>query len=471
MANARNKHLAKNVVILALGNFGTKFISFFLVPLYTNALTTAEYGTVDLIYTLGAILVPLLTFNIVESVVRFSMDKDADHQSIFSFAVAILGISLVLTALIMPIMTMIPTVTDFVGYLYIYTVTLAASQMMLHCLRGQENLKMYSLGNVIFSLSVALLNILFLLGFKWGIRGYFYAYIISNVVAGVFAFIAGRLYRFVSISHVDWVLGKRMLKFSLFLIPNSLMWWIMNSSDRMMLTIMCGADANGIFAIAYKIPTLLSSVTMVFTQAWSYTALRTENDADRIAYNNQVFSKVVAFVTLAASFLLLIIRQFLQIYVQNAFYDAWRYVPCLTVGFVFNTISTFIGTSYHVNKDSKGVFCSAICGAGVNIVLNIVLIQSIGVMGAAIATAVSYIVVFAYRAIDTQKYLPLKIIQRKNIIALLLVLIMSVGNFANQPWRSMLLICSFIMILFVFWCDINDIWLLLVNQIKKGTNK
>lgn len=471
MANARNKHLAKNVVILALGSFGTKFISFFLVPLYTNALTTAEYGTVDLIYTLGAILVPLLTVNIVESVVRFSMDKDADHQGIFSFAVAILGISFILMALIMPIMTMIPTVSEFVGYLYIYTVTLAGSQMMLQCLRGQENLKMYSLGNVVFSLSVALLNILFLLGFKWGIRGYFYAYIISNVVAGSFAFIAGRLYRFVRISQVDWVLGKRMLKFSLFLIPNSLMWWIMNSSDRMMLTMMCGAEANGIFAIAYKIPTLLSSVTMVFTQAWSYTALRAENDADRIAYNNQVFSKVVAFVILAASFLLLVIRGFLQIYVQNAFYDAWKYVPCLTVGFIFNTVSTFIGTSYHVNKDSKGVFRSAICGAVVNIVLNIVLIRSIGIMGAAIATAVSYIVVFAYRAIDTQKYLPLRIIQRKNIVGVLLILLMSVCNFTNQPWRLMLLISSFTMTLLVFRRDINDIWSLLGKRCKKGINK
>ena len=471
MANARNKYLAKNVVILALGNFGTKFISFFLVPLYTNILSTAEYGTVDLISTLRAILVPLLTFNVVESVVRFSMDKDADHQSIFSFGIAILGMSFILTALIMPIMTMIPTVSEFAGYLYAYTVTLAGSQMMLLCLRGQEKLKLYSLGNVIFSLSVALLNIVFLLGFKWGIQGYFCAYIISNVIAGAFAFFSGKLYRSISFSHFDWELGKRMLNFSVYLIPNSLMWWIMNSSDRMMLTMMCGAEANGIFAISYKIPTLLSSVTMVFTQAWSYSALRAENDADRIAYNNQVFSKVVAFVIMAASFLLLIIRPFLRIYVQNAYYDAWKYVPCLTIGFVFNTVSTFIGTSYHVNKDSKGVFRSAICGAVVNVILNIVLIHSIGIMGAAVATAISYIVVFAYRAIDTQKYLPLRITQKKNIIGLLLVLLMSVSNFANQPWRSLLLISSFIMTLLVFRHDLNDIWSLLVKRFKKGTNK
>ena len=216
---------------------------------------------------------------------------------------------------------------------------------------------------------------------------------------------------------------------------------------------------------------MLSAVTLVFTQAWSYSALRAENDADRIAYNNQVFSKVVAFVIMAASFLLLIIRPFLRIYVQNAYYDAWKYVPCLTIGFVFNTVSTFIGTSYHVNKDSKGVFRSAICGAVVNVILNIVLIHSIGIMGAAVATAISYIVVFAYRAIDTQKYLPLRITQKKNIIGLLLVLLMYVSKFANIPWRSLLLISSFIMTLLVFRHDLNDIWSLLVKRFKKGTNK
>ena len=56
LGQKRNKYLLKNTVIFSIGNFGTKIISFFLVPLYTNILTTREYGTVDLIYTIGMVL-------------------------------------------------------------------------------------------------------------------------------------------------------------------------------------------------------------------------------------------------------------------------------------------------------------------------------------------------------------------------------------------------------------------------------
>lgn len=73
MRNSRNSYLIKNTIIFTLGNLGSKFISFFLIPLYTNALTTAEYGVVDLVATVGTVAVPLLTLNICESVMRFAV--------------------------------------------------------------------------------------------------------------------------------------------------------------------------------------------------------------------------------------------------------------------------------------------------------------------------------------------------------------------------------------------------------------
>ena len=56
---------------------------------------------------------------------------------------------------------------------------------------------------------------------------------------------------------------------SVVLIPNTFMWWIMNSSDRVMVTYMIGAAANGIYAVSYKLPTLVSTLTGIFNQASS----------------------------------------------------------------------------------------------------------------------------------------------------------------------------------------------------------
>ena len=79
-SESRNRYLLKNTLIFTLGNIGSRMISFFLIPLYTNVLTTSQYGTVDLITTISTVAGPMLTLNIAESVMRFGLDKDADKE-------------------------------------------------------------------------------------------------------------------------------------------------------------------------------------------------------------------------------------------------------------------------------------------------------------------------------------------------------------------------------------------------------
>ena len=80
--NNRTGYLMKNTALFALGNLGTKIISFFLIPLYTKVLTTEQYGIVDLVVTISTIVVPILSLNIAEAVMRFNLDKDADKDKI-----------------------------------------------------------------------------------------------------------------------------------------------------------------------------------------------------------------------------------------------------------------------------------------------------------------------------------------------------------------------------------------------------
>ena len=86
----RKQYLVKNTALFALNVIGTKLIIFLLVPLYTNAFTTAEYGTVDLINTIVTILVPIITINIGESVMRFALDENSDKNHIMSIGLFLL---------------------------------------------------------------------------------------------------------------------------------------------------------------------------------------------------------------------------------------------------------------------------------------------------------------------------------------------------------------------------------------------
>ena len=84
MANYR--YLAKNIGVLAISNFATKILSFFLVPLYTSILSTSEYGTYDLFNTTVYLLIPILTLNIQDATIRFSLDENYDKKKIVTIS-------------------------------------------------------------------------------------------------------------------------------------------------------------------------------------------------------------------------------------------------------------------------------------------------------------------------------------------------------------------------------------------------
>lgn len=447
LGQKRNKYLLKNTVIFSIGNFGTKIISFFLVPLYTNILTTREYGTVDLIYTIGMVLVPLLTLNIGESIMRFALDKDADCDKIMSTGITILIFGAIIGLLILPIANLFENVSNYSIYIYLYTLTLAFSQIFLCYLRGKEFLLKYSIGNIIQSLTIAIFNIIFLIGMKKGIEGYLMAYILANVCTGLYGFWAGKVNLVIKKYSIDIELSKNMIKYSVVLIPNSFMWWIMNSSDRMMVSAMISVTANGVYAVAYKIPTLLSTITTIFNQAWSYSAIREDESEDKEEYNNRVYDNLVTIVIVVATGLLMIMKPFLSVYVGKEYYAAWHYVPYLIVGFVFMTLGSFIATSYTVHKDSMGFLISGTVGAIINLILNFILIPMMGVSGAAFATCISYFGVFVYRIKDTQKYIKLRVFKRKQICGYTLLILSAMTCYLDNCIGQTLLVIEFICII------------------------
>ena len=89
----RYKYLIKNIGLLTLSSFATKLLSFFLVPLYTNILTTTEYGTYDIFHTTISVLIPILTLNVQESVMRFALDKKYNREAIVTIAMRYMMIS------------------------------------------------------------------------------------------------------------------------------------------------------------------------------------------------------------------------------------------------------------------------------------------------------------------------------------------------------------------------------------------
>ena len=408
MKKNRLTYLFKNTIIFTIGNLATRLIVFFLIPLYTNVLSTSEYGVVDLIITVATLIIPVLTLNIMESVMRFNLDKGVNHNEITKIGLIILGFAIVFGLVLIPVCYLYNPFKGLGIYLYLYCISSAACQIALADLRGKELLVQYSLGNVINTFLIAGFNILFLVYLKLGISGYLLAYIIANTMVAIYALFVGKGYKAIWVKY-DKAKMKEMIMYSVVLIPNSVMWWIMNSSDHIMVTEMIGVEANGIYAISYKFPTLISTVTGIFNQAWSYSAIKEEDSEDIAIYTNKIFREMINIIMLVGLGIMTFIKPFLKIYVANNYYVAWKYTPFLIIGCVFLTLGTFMSTSYTVHKDSKGFLLSGTIGAMLNILLNLILIPKIGVYGAAIATCVSYISVFVFRIFHTRKYMVYKL--------------------------------------------------------------
>lgn len=466
MSESRGRYLAKNTIFFTIGNFGSKIISFLLVPLYTNVLSTEEYGNGDLITTLCGVLAPILILNISESVMRFQLDKDANKNDVFRIGIRIFIISIFLGIIIIPLYTLIKPIKSYWLYMYFYNVSIGASTLFLYDLRGKEKLLKYSIGGILMTLSAALLNILFLVVMHLGLRGYILAYIFANVITTIYCVVAGGSLKDYRWGRIDREKMKEMIRFSVVLIPNTFMWWIMNSSDRLMIATMVSSAQAGIYAISYKLPTLVSTLTGIFNQAWGYSAIHEHGSTDESEYNNRVFVALISFAMLMGIGMLTIMKPFLRVYVEQSFYEAWKYTPFLVIGCVYLTMGTFMSTTYNVHKDSMGFLISATIGATTNVALNFLLIPQFEVYGASIATCISYVVVFVFRYFHTRKYIVFNIRNKEFIFGSIFLLTSSALMYVETIFGLILQILILILSCILY----SNVWLaickMVLNRIK-----
>lgn len=466
MENNRKKYLLKNTFLFTLGNLGSKLITF-LIPLYTSALTTAQYGVVDLVATVSTVAIPILTINICESVMRFALDKDADQEQITQIGTYIFLLACLFGLIVIPICAQFEQISSYAVLTYFYVITLAASQLYLCDLRGKEQLLFYSIGNILHTFFIAVFNIVFLLALKMQIEGYLLAFICANLVTSFYALLVGKGYKSFRLKKINKKLLRDMAKYSIVLIPNSFMWWIMNSSDRIMVSSTVGIAANGIYAVSYKLPTLVSTLTAIFNQAWSYSAIREDGVCDEDEYNNRIFKMLIGIVMLIGIGILTFVKPFLSIYVSDEFFTVRKYTPFLIIGYVYLTLGSFMATSYTVHKDSFGYLFSGLFGAVFNIILNFALIPFIGVYGAAIATCISYFLVFVFRLIHTKKYIKYKIGNIEFILGSFILILSSAFIYINNTIGFVIQVLLFV----VAVCILGKPWLKKLRKVIDAKRK
>ena len=424
------KYLLKNIGLLTLSSFATKFLSFFLVPLYTNILSTTEYGTYDLFNTTIGVLLPLLTLNIHEAVLRFLLDKNNNRQAVVTVGARYFiksNCMVVIGLFINYIFAFSELGKEYALFFFLMYFAQSLSTIVMAYIRGVDRVADLSISSVVCSVVIIGCNILFLVVFKWGLVGYFLANVLGPVAQCTYLIIKANAQKDINFKEGYSSETEDMLAYSRPMIANSVAWWINNASDKYIVTFICGLAANGVYSVASKIPSIMNIFQTIFAQAWTLSAVKDFDPEDKNGFFANTYAAYNCLMVMVCSAIIVSDKFLAKFLYSKNFYSAWQYVPWLTIAIVFGSLSGYIGGFFSAVKDSRQYAQSTIIGAVTNIVLNIFFTPLIGAMGAAIATTICYWVTWLLRFIQSKKYIKLRVNIVRDSFSYLILVVQALG--------------------------------------------
>lgn len=475
--NKKYKYLFKNIGLLTISNFGGRLLTFLLIPLYTKYLTTSEYGIYDLYTATVELLIPILPVCIFDAVQRFSLNKDSNKSDIFTVGFRNMLKSILIFSLLILInytFKIFAELNKYPLYLLLFFISDNFYTYFSNVSKGLDNIKDYAVCGFINSATTLLLNILFLTVFHMGIDGYFLANILSYFIAGFYLMIKVKIWNYLKLHLSNKNQKSEMINYSKHLVLSSISWWINNSIDRYFIIWLLGTAENGIYSVAYKIPTIINVVQSIFNQAWTLSAVK-EFDNRKDDFYSNTYKNYMLLLIFSCSGLIIFDQLIAKIIYSSDFYIAWKYVPFLLISAVFSALNSFIESIFAASMDSKIIAQTTILGAVINIILNLILIHSIGTMGAAISTMISYFAMWIFKLIKAKKIVNISVNPIKASASVIILLIQSILIIYTT---NNLIKYSFVIILFfvIALINIKDLKVLiykginLVKAIKQKSN-
>lgn len=416
------KKLVKNTAVFTAGSFASKVLSFIIVPLYTYVLSTEEYGQIDIFLTSVNFIVPIISLQIQESMIRFLIGKDTDENTIVSNCLLVYMLT-VPASIISVIVYHLVFKEMILSVLFgLSVLTTSFNNIFAHYLRSTGRNVAFAVKGIIETITILSLNILFLVVLKLGVKGYLISMLLAQTVGCFFIVFSGGLICKLNFRNIDILYLKNMLKFSIPLIPNSLMWWIMSAGDKYIINWAMGDGANGLYSLSLKIPTIVSLMYSFFFQAWQMSAIEEDSSKDRKAFYEDVYLITNLFLILLTAFITMMVNPIFHI-MDPKFMPSWEYVPLLVLATGFNCQATFFGVVYTTTKKTKNVFLTTALGAVVNLITNIILIRRLGLHGVAIGTCMGYFVISIIRGKDVKKEVGMDFDLLRTTISVVIILV------------------------------------------------
>ena len=421
---SRTQELLFNTVIIGIGKFSTQIIGFFFIPIYTSILTTIEYGTYDYLLAIAGFITPIITMLMEESMFRFLIDckTEEERTGVLSNTIVFCIVSTGIWCLGIAIVGSIFGMTYLYSFL-LYIISVVIVSLRNSLTRGLSKIKLYSLSSFATSALVIIFNIILVFVMRLGVYGLLFANICANVLSSILTFFYLRKDLNISFRACNIDKIKEMILFSLPLVPNSISWNVIDTSDRMIISAFLGSHFNGIFSMAHKFPVIVNSISSFFYTAWKETSAKVLNDGNPEEFYNAVYQKYDIFAKSIVIGVISILPMIFPVMVKNEFIESYAYVPVLLVAIYLANMAGFYGGIFSAYKNTKIMGTTTALAAAINVAVDLILITQIGLWAAALSTLISNLYVYVARRKAVKAYVSLALDKKADgvLIALLTV--------------------------------------------------
>lgn len=426
----------KNTIFLTIGTVLNKGLQFFAVLFYSRWLSTEEYGQFDLLYTYISLLIPIITFSNQEAIFRFSVNEKKDHLKNAYISSGFFFDTLNFIIVVCLFYVLIGKKNqDLYALFSIYLFAELISTYLRGFLRAIKRLDIYSFALVLQTVLMFIFISIYVSVLNWGLKGMLLGYASGTICGDVVLIIWGKLFHYLHIGDISFARIKDLLAYSFPLVPNEISWWVMNASDRQIINIFFGDLANGIFAIAHKIPALCSVVFNMFAISWQQEIVtKVENNED--PNTNVVFNQLLIILFSVCSCLMAGSFVFYYYFFDVKYFEAIKYSPILIASALCMAIAQFFGGIQAAYKRTKNTGMTTLVGASVNVICHIILINWIGLFAAAVSTLIANLIIIVLR-INSVKDVYQVVIHKKTIVTLLTFGYFSISTYfyRNMLWN------------------------------------
>lgn len=423
---SREKEFVKNTIILSIGRLLPKLTSFITLPILTACLTKEEYGTYDLITTLIMLVIPIATLQIQSAAFRFLIDcrgqKENASVIISNIFVVTIPISILASIIVQSFFFKYSASirVAVAAYFFLDTLNLTVGQVT----RGLGYNKDYSAGAIILSI-VNMIGIVFTVYFgKQGLFGVLISLVCAQTIGIIYRSIRIHLGMYFNFGYISLNKIKELLMYSWPMVPNNLSNWVLKLSDRLVITTFLGLEANALYAVANKIPNLLSIGQQILVMAWQENASIVAGDKDADTYYSKMLDRTFNAMFGLTALLIAFVPVMFELLIKGDYRESYDQIPILILATFFFVMSSYFGGIYVAHKRTTSIGISTMAAAGINLLIDLLFVKVIGIWAGSISTLVAYLLLYFFRMIDSRKFQKIDVNLKKQILLIFILVVM-----------------------------------------------